>query len=84
VHGPTKGSNSRWVTEIIRKPLRKLMVFQPANKPGVAVGTQDPADMRVSAVLVIDVGRLAWQKSLVADRTLAALVGVDPVVVFRG
>lgn len=84
MHGPTKGSNRRWVTEIVRKPLRKLMVFQPANKPGVAVRAQDPANVRVRSVLVVNVRSFARHKGFVADRALAALVGVDPVIVFRG
>lgn len=84
MHTPAKSFNSGRVAEIVSEPLRKLMVLQPANKTRIAVGAQDPPHERILAVLMIDVGRLARLKRLFADGALATLVGVDPVIVFRG
>jgi hypothetical protein len=60
------------------------MVLQPANQTGVAVGAQNPANKRLSAVFVIDVWCFLGMEVFLADCALAALVGVDPVIVFRG
>lgn len=84
MHTTAQSLNSRRVTEIVCKPLRKLMVLQPSNKTRIAIGAQDPPHKRVFPVLMIDVGRLPRLKRLFADGAFAALVGVDPVVVFRG
>jgi hypothetical protein len=83
-HAPAQGFNCRGVTEIVSEPLRKLMVLQPADKPRVAIGTENAPHKRVLAVLVVNVRCLAGLEALLADRTLAALVGVDSVIVFRG
>lgn len=84
MHTAPQSFDSRRVTEIVSEPLCKLMILQPANKTRVAIGAQDPPHERVFPVLMVDMGRLARLESFFADGTLAALVGIDPVIVFRG
>lgn len=84
MHTPAKGFNCRRVTEIVSEPLCELVILQPANQARVAVGAKDSSHKRIFPVLMIDVRGFAWLERLLADRALAALVGVDPVIVFRG
>lgn len=84
VHTTTQSFNCRRVTEIVSKPLGQLMILQPANQARVAIGAKDAPNERVFPVLMINVRSLAGLEALFADRTFAALVGVDPVIVFRG
>lgn len=84
MHTAAQSFNCRRVTEIVSEPLCELMILQPANKAGVAVGAQDPAYERVFPVLMVNVRRLVLNELLFTDRTFAALVDVDPVIVVRG
>lgn len=84
MHAATQSFNCRRVTEIVSEPLCELVILQPANKARVAVGTENASHERIFPVLVVNVRSLARLETLFADRTLAALVGIDPVIVFRG
>jgi hypothetical protein len=77
-HAPQSLNGGR-VPQIVGKPLRQLVRLQPANQPGIAVGAQDAADM--PTMLMVNVRCLAGLEFLVADRTLAPLVGVDPIII---
>jgi hypothetical protein len=60
------------------------MILQAPNQARVAIGAEDSPYERILTVLMVHVRGFAWLETLFTDRTLAALVGVDPVIVLRG